>query len=584
MGVVGPSVERSQMSRQYVPELMREIATQGTGAKELNRQLFIYNINMPFPYDSQVWRRAYRKQKEAIEQYDDSHPRQFFDVYPSLDLHEDTGDSTLGGAVAGMIAGLRQRFHIVHATIGMLVQAMLYLEIRGFPVASRLMSALKFSKLNSRTSLLADMYYNSNVVDYLLSQQRILTFPELLNGGQGIALPLYLPPQDNFVQFPKGNLDSTGPTYDTTRHIGTLGATQNNDYPTKRFPYLTEWQDDGAQSRYKEDTNTEGAPNMNGWNTNDGVFANYIYDRFNALVYDLVTNYSDVLDSSTQVSKYMQSVLGCTTKFDISDLSEKLRSVEPLDGKQFITDYMIYGSKLQAVYLPMGFSDGWDLDATDEADTLVTYVEDCLIDASDFAWGRNEYDAFSYLVLKLDADGTDKTNAFKSGQWSAYDAFIEDASDLTFYTPTDTDYATGCFAFWGEVSTYSLAAVGTVVLPMIADLMYYGRPSYLPSKDFIKTMIERAEVGGNRIWVDPIAIDDGAFTIHQLYRPILIHGIPFNVDSVWYYLMMISLNHGVQCYAILRMYTLIQPSQRSQTPECGKIQLHVLSLKMQFCG
>jgi hypothetical protein len=517
-GFPQPNMEEF-VTRSLDPQLIR---TKSPSGYKAGASLYQYWINFPFPLDPVVWRTMHRQQLKAIQDYDNSHSRQFFDVFPELDMHEDTNDTTLAGAVEGMVVGMKQRFHIVHWVTALYLNRMLWLQVQGLPISSRIAFALKFSKLNTLLKPLQGMPLHPGWLAYLVSQQRALIF-DRADTGISVALPLYMDAHDNFVAYSYGTVDDDGSTRHSSRSI-------SSTTPDRRFPYLTEWQDDGPMAAYAEAVQGEGLPDMPNFDEDSattyqsGVFANWLYNSLYAAVNTLRTSFPDILDPTNGRREFMTTFLGCTAKFNTSELSKMVRSIEPLDGPQFVKEYMMLGSKFQAVYPIEGYSDGWDLSLYDDDDDAHAQLEYEGLRQSEDLWHSNLQTDYTYdgirfhcLQLFISANSVDKTQEFIGGDFSFLDTFREDKSHITMQLGGDLN--NGWNATWGEAETVAHLGDGWDLILSAYDLMFTGRPVYLQSKDEARNMIERGERFGNRVWVDPAHIESGTIAFRSLFRP-----------------------------------------------------------------
>jgi hypothetical protein len=492
------------------PMVMKETATKGQHSA---RQLYSYWINCPLPLDNEVYRQLYASEYLRIQDLDNQSARSYFDVLPELDYS--SGGTTKAHALSALVGAAVSRFHAAHYFVGLLANTIIWAQLKGFAISTRLSTYLRWGKLNGLTGILKGMPLNPSWVSYIISQQRILIANQL-HHGIGVALPIYIPFQDNWVEYSRGTRDDA-PAWNSSRTIkGTA--------PTRRIPTIFEGVDTiSSFGSYKEDTDQQGFPNMSGYSgsgsagANYGIIAAYLYDRLTAIVSAIQTNFSDMLDPTHPIVDYLVQRFGCSSKFDAAEISEMTRAVSPVDAKSFIEKYMMYGSELQPFRNLEGTSDGF-LGSTIPDEDAYTTPQAFSLGDDPYAWYVTKARGQSqYLGMSATVSGVDQLDAIKAGSFSFVSQFRTDKTKLTLLTPKDLS-SPASWGSWDGGTTYGYDR-GLGMLCSVLDLAYYSRPGYFQTKNGIKDFIARFEEKGNKLFIIPTELQAGKLIFHSLFRP-----------------------------------------------------------------
>jgi hypothetical protein len=124
--------------------------------------------------------------------------------------------------------------------------------------------------------------------------------------------------------------------------------------------------------------------------------------------------------------------------FDAATISEKVRDTAPLDGYDFISKYMKFGSKLYPVYHFEGWSDGYNLNAWEEKSGMDTPDEFELEQTSYAFYQTNDRSAYQYEVLSGTIDSVDKTEQVRNGVQSFLNAALDTIGDVVTVAVANT--------------------------------------------------------------------------------------------------------------------------------------------------
>jgi hypothetical protein len=327
------------------------------------------------PYSDDVRMRVYEAIYKMVSDYDSQHQQTFFDQFPDLDYHDDSGDATLQAAVAGLVATCFRYMNVYHFALALMANTYLWLQLRGFPISRRLATELKWSKLNTTMMILQGMPYNQDIYNYIVSQQRILVFDNVV-GGVGLALPMYLQAQDTRVEYPSGPYTATTPAFESVLGDASNGERTldyvNDGIVSKRFPSLSELHENspiwGFAGSGSEVPSTDWAGNEYTTSFQYGALASYMWRRLTTIVDTIQTSFSDALRTDHPLNAFLRDFFGCSGTFDAAALSTAVREMEPLDGRQFVSDYMTVFSKPHPVLYPYGYQNNWDLNVWNVTD------------------------------------------------------------------------------------------------------------------------------------------------------------------------------------------------------------------------
>jgi hypothetical protein len=472
------------------------------------RQLWGYWINFPFPFDAEVYRNMYASLYREIQDLDMSRTRSYFDGLPELDYS--SGGTTKAEALSAVIGAAMSRFHAAHWLYALASNTVIWSQLAGFQASSRITTHLRWGKINSLLRPLKGMPINPAWTEYLASQQRILVANQL-HHGIGVSMPLYIPFHDNWITYSRGHLDDDGSTFDSARTVATA-------YPNRRIPVLQECYGTlSSFGSYEEATDGEGMPDMNGYDTTQGVLASYLYDRLVKVFNDIISNFTDMLDPTHPMREFLVKNFGCTGVFDTAEMSEKVRSIAPCDAHDFIQKYMLFGSEMQPFLHLEGHSDGYLGTAIPEEDTYTTPQALSLGDDPYTWYVTKARGQAQYLGMSATVDSTDQLDAIRAGTFSLLQQAITDMTKLTLLGATNTTPPTT----WGspDGGTNYPYDRGIRLLASVLDLAYSKRPGYFKTARGAQDLVDRFEEKGNKLFILPVELQAGKLILHSLFRP-----------------------------------------------------------------
>jgi hypothetical protein len=165
-------------------------------------ELFMYFIKYPH-LDYWVWDRAWRVVDRFVDDWDAVHPVSFMDLNPDLNFivgTPSTDPATLKLQYKkALFETLKNYFYAIHYFVGSVANALLWANMRGFPIAQRLMNELKLNTITSMIDQLQGFPMSSAVYRFLVNLQRVLVF-QPSDGVLLQAYPMFTYEFDSYIE------------------------------------------------------------------------------------------------------------------------------------------------------------------------------------------------------------------------------------------------------------------------------------------------------------------------------------------------------------------------------------------------
>jgi hypothetical protein len=426
------------------------VYTEKSDFGESPKSLYFYWKNVPWPFDRLVKRATARHLKRMISDYDSAHDISgaFITTFPELDAHTGSG-TTLDTYIDALVEKMYAIMHLSHTIVAYYIDALQILNLRNFPMTERARSQLKFSLLNTISSKIHGMPLIPELVDYLVQSSRLLQF-DSPSGVSSIAFSVWLPPQDNFVGFAGGPYTTGTTSFELTRLVSDGDA---------RHPAINELAD--AHPFFSDTTYTGADKVITAWQgygaTSYGTFIGWMYKRLTDVISQFTTNeiisgkgqyFKDILDPKSQFTDFYVNEMGASLKFDLADISEKVRSTPVYDGWDFTNKYMGYHEGWHSIPSISGYKDNWFLDnwARTDIEDAHPLLDDINIYKKDtstpYVAGDDGYSIFTL------ANGMSMLSSGDPGE----DLYVS----LTNNAPADwgTSEATGLYSNVGRAAIY----------------------------------------------------------------------------------------------------------------------------------
>jgi hypothetical protein len=277
-----------------------------------------------------------------IQDHDAEKNHLFFELYPQLNI----APGPLAVDQVAQIKALIGRYVQYHVDRTYLLTALetyiIWSMTQHLTPSGRLNSKLKWNALRAMTDPLNGMPGYKAWDDYVIAQAKILRF-DSDTAGMSIALPLWLGPDDAYGY-------QTALTQDT----GFSALAQK----FTRLPILDElaasdlfynptyYNDAGTPTKR---ANTDFMPNSA---NSYGMIAEYIFAQVRALITAFVAEYrSDMLVINNDLVRFYDMKCGMLDyRFNISEFSQQVRSMGPVDGEEYMSKYMtLFNDRPQAV-------------------------------------------------------------------------------------------------------------------------------------------------------------------------------------------------------------------------------------------
>jgi hypothetical protein len=287
------------------------------------RVLGKYWINHPVPFDDYVWKGVYEAVYKHVQDEDSEHEENIFDRHQELNVQ--AGTSTAKDVMAeALTVRMMQAFNAFHVIYGLYANALLWMNLEGYVISTRLSATLRFNRLNSIAKSLSGMHVNPDWARYIRDSQRILYYEDG-NGRIGLSLPQYLPAGQFWVD-----------------NLATATAAQvYAGY--SRYPSLLEMSAENPKyGAHDPDNGTQGN-GWPGWENNrpitasSGAHATQLWTAIDTLTSAIIANADlmDVMNVNNPLSGVFQSLLGCTERFDLANLADGIREQPVIDGAEF---------------------------------------------------------------------------------------------------------------------------------------------------------------------------------------------------------------------------------------------------------
>jgi hypothetical protein len=332
-------------------------------------ELFAYFIKFPF-FDYWVWDRVYHIVERFVSDQDATAPYEYFSLNPELVFTTDEATGTPTDAqikemrTKALFETIKQYYHAIHYFVAAVSQALLWANMRGFPIADRLMSKLKVNTLSTIVQQIDGFPITSSAYNYLLKALRILEFrPE--SGVLIHAYPIWLYEHDSYVE-----------GWGTTSRRTLLPTIQEM---------------------------VDADPGSGGLNpSSDGMLADYFYNRIDA-ARTYLTETLGFKNSVIKIGSKLRDLFDKLGAFDTTFSWDKLLSdvnAQPVyEGWDFVGKSMIFADRPRPILKhknSLHYPPSWG-GATDREDSLFdknpwTYV-DALVDETYL------YDNYEYLKI-----------------------------------------------------------------------------------------------------------------------------------------------------------------------------------------